>query len=571
MSNLPRVLVCDELHEEGLKLLQKSADVHVRPDLTLKELQEVVGKYHGLVVGPDRRITHDIIEEGLNLRVIGCAGARLDNIDVTTARAMGIEVRNSPSSNAVTIAEHTMTLMLQLISRPAAGDGRLAGKTLGIIGFGHIGRQVARRAIAFDMNVVVNQPRLTPELALDEGVEVADLFDLLAMSDLVTLHVPLKAETDALLGADELKQMKEGAFLINTGHTDVVDDAALLAALDEGYLAGAAVPEYPEEIGAPTDSAAVRVRHHPRVLVAPHVTSIIGDRRRDIAVKIARQVVELLRVKRPSETLALEVVPISQVTPHEQIDEKRVTRLMKRLQNESRLINPPIVTEWNDRYVILDGATRFTSLKRLNYPHIIVQIVDARRDDFDLHTWYHVISSKKPVTDLFAQLREIDGIMLEPLRGDAIQTVFRQPEALCYFLDRENKAMLVRAQSGADNLGLMCRVVDCYNQWGAVERTLITDLSRLRGQFPDMRAVAIFPQFTPATVFENASQDRLLPAGLTRFVIPGRILRLNADLARLKSDEPLIAKRAWLNQYLADKLARSRLRYYQEPVILLDE
>lgn len=571
MSDLPRVLVCDELHEEGLNVLRKTADVHVRPDITLKELQEVIGEYHGLVVGPDRRITHDIIEEGLNLRVIGCAGAHLDNIDVTTARAMGIEVRNSPSSNAVTIAEHTMTLMLQLVSRPGAGDGRLAGKTLGIIGFGHIGRQVARRAIAFDMNVVVNQPRLTPELALDEGVEVADLYDLLAAADLVTLHVPFKAETDALLGADEIRQMKQGAYLINTGHTDVVDDAALLAALDEGLLAGTAVPEFPDEIDAPTDSAAVRVRQHPRVLVAPHVTSIIGDRHRDISVKIARQVVELLRVKRPSETLALEVVPISQVTPHEQVDEKRVTRLMKRLQNESRLINPPIVTEWNDRYVILDGATRFTALKRLDYPHIIVQLVDASRDDFDLHTWYHVISSKKPVTDLFAQLKQIDRIDLEAVRGDELQGVFRQQGALCYFLDRENKATLVRAQSGADNLALMCRVVDCYNKWGAVERTLITDLSRLRGQFPDMCAVAIFPQFAPETVFENASQGHHLPAGLTRFVIPGRILRLNADLARLKSDEPLIAKRAWLNQYLADKLARSRLRYYQEPVILLDE
>lgn len=572
MSELPRVLVCDNLHVDGMEILRDAAHVDLRPDITVGELQEIVGQYHGLIVAPERRISHDIIEEGLNLRVIGCAGARLDNIDVTTARAMGIEVRNSPSSNAVTIAEHTMTLMLQLVSRPGTGDnGRLAGRTLGIIGFGRIGRQVARRAMAFDMSVVVNQPRLTPELALDEGVEVADLLDLLAVSDFVTLHVPFRAETDALLGAEEISQMKQGAFLLNTGHTDVVDDAALLAALDEGRLVGAAVPEFPEEVSSPTDAAAVRLRQHPRVLVAPHVTSIIGDRRRDVAIKVARQIVELLRVKRPNETLALEVVPISQVTPHEQVDEKRVTRLMKRLQNESRLINPPIVTHWNDRYIILDGATRFTALKRLGYPHIIVQVVDARRDDFDLHTWYHVISSHKPVADLFTKLREIGGIQLQPVRGDELQAVFRDQSVLCYFLDRQSNAMLAGSDAGSDNLSLMCRIVDCYNAWGAVERTLITDLARLRGQFPDMQAVAIFPQFTPETVFENASQDRLLPAGLTRFVIPGRILRLNADLARLKSDEPLVAKRAWLNQFLADKLARSRLRYYQEPVILLDE
>jgi len=572
MTEQPRVLVCDHIHPDGLRLLQEAALVDVRPQLTTKEIQEIVGQYHGLVVGPQRRVTHDVIEEGLNLRVIGCAGARLDNIDVTTARAMGIEVRHSPSSNAVTIAEHTLTLMLRLVSQPGmSGDGRLAGKFLGIVGFGRTGRQVARRAQAFDMTVIVNQPRLTPELALDEGVVAADLLDLLRTADFVTLHVPFKAETDALVGALEFAQMKQGAFLINTGHTDLVDDAALLQALNDGRLAGAAVPEYPEDVARRPQPASLSVRQHARVIVAPHVTSIIGDRRQDAAINVARQVVDLLRVKRPNETLALEVVPINQVTPHEQIDEKRVVRLMKRLQTESRLINPPIVTYWHDRYVILDGATRFTALHRLGYPHMIVQVVDAQRDDFELHTWYHVISGERSVDELFAQLRKIEGIRLQSIPADELQGVFREQNALCYFLDRQRNAMLVRGAPAADSIQLMCKLVDCYNAWGLVERTLITDLARLQGQFPEMQAVAIFPQFSPETVFENASQGKLLPAGLTRFVIPGRILRLNADLARLKSDEPLVAKRAWFNQFLAEKLARSRLRYYQEPVILLDE
>jgi L-serine kinase (ATP) / ParB family transcriptional regulator, heme-responsive regulator len=117
----------------------------------------------------------------------------------------------------------------------------------------------------------------------------------------------------------------------------------------------------------------------------------------------------------------------------------------------------------------------------------------------------------------------------------------------------------------------MNELVASYTRWGSVERTLLTDLGRLLGQFPQMTAVAVFPQFKPETVFDVASRGELVPAGLTRFVIPGRILRLNADLARLKQDEPLAAKRAWLNQYLEEKLARSRLRYYQEPVVLLDE
>lgn len=572
MSEKLRVLVCDPIHDDGIQILQEAATVDVRSGIDTKTIQEIVGRYNALVVTPGRRITHDIIEEGLNLRVIGCAGARLDNIDVTTARAMGIEVRNSPSSNAVTIAEHTLTLMLRLASEvDAHSGGRLAGKTLGIIGFGRIGRQVAKRALAFDMKVIVNQPRLTPELALDAGVEATDLVELLGSADFITLHVPFKAETDALISTQELSHMKRDAVLINTGHTDLVDDSALLHALQEGAIGGAAVPEYPEQIAGPLQKASKRVRQHERVIVAPHVTAIIGDRRREAAVDVARQVVELLRAKRPDESLSLEVVPISEVMPHEEIDEKRVANLMERLKNEARLKNPPIVTEWNERYIILDGATRFTSLKRLGYPHIIVQVVDPERDDFELHTWYHVISADDPWDELLQELKSIKGLNLSPLPADEIQSAFRVRHALCYFLDRNRTATLVQADQDRDRIELMSRLVSCYTKWGSVERTLLTDLNRLRGQFPDMKAVAVFPQFEPETVFSAASEGRLLPAGLTRFVIPGRILRLNADLARLKADEPLVTKRAWFNHFLGEKLARSRLRYYQEPVILLDE
>ena len=138
-------------------------------------------------------------------------------------------------------------------------------------------------------------------------------------------------------------------------------------------------------------------------------------------------------------------------------------------------------------------------------------------------------------------------------------------------MDREGGATLAQETEGADRLAVMNDLVDAYTMWGEVERTLVTDLPRLLAQFPNLQAVAVFPQFKPEEVFDAARAGNFLPAGLTRFVIPGRILRLNADLHRLKADEPLAAKRAWFNRFLADKLARSRLRYYQEPVILLDE
>jgi hypothetical protein len=245
---------------------------------------------------------------------------------------------------------------------------------------------------------------------------------------------------------------------------------------------------------------------------------------------------------------------------------------MERLEEDGRLVNPPLVTNWDNKYIILDGATRFTALKRLGYPYVIVQTIPADSEEFTLHTWYHAISSSQPLSELIDNLGQIKGLKLSPLSGSQIQNAFSQEtNALCYFLDKQGGALLAQSGPNADRLAVMNALVDTYSRWGAVERTLLTDLGRLLAQFPQMVAVAVFPQFRPETVFTVASRGDFLPAGLTRFVIPGRILRLNADLARLKKDEPLSTKRQWFNQFLEDKLARSRLRYYQEPVVLLDE
>lgn len=566
----PKVLVLDYFDPAGLEILQKTVDVEVRHDLDTEALLKRIQNYAGIVVGPHQRISSQLLKYGYNLRVIGCPSARLDNIDVSTARALGIQIINVPGGNAVAIAEHTMARLLMLVSQFA--DGRLAGKTLGLIGFGSIGRQVAQRARAFDMHILVNQPRLTPELALDAGVEVTDLPDLLQQSDFVSLHVGFKAKTGAIIAANEIAAMRPSAFLINTGHTDLVDDAALLAAIETGQLAGAALSELPPgtETADPTFEL---LRQHPRAIVSPHVTTIIKQQQRDLVIKVAQQIAAFFAVEETtSETLSLEVVPVDQVTPHEQIDDKRVARLMRRLEEEGRLVNPPITTYWKGRYVILDGATRFTSFKRLDYPHVIVQVVPPEQSGFELHTWYHAISHESAdFADLVGQLKLIDGLEMTALEQSDISGIFQRPDVLCYFVDRYNQVVLAKILPGTDKLAVMNALVNTYNAWGNVERTLLTDLPRLLAQFPQMQAVAIYPQFAPEEVFDAASRGDFLPAGLTRFVIPGRILRLNADLARMKKDEPLSVKQAWFNQFLAEKLTRSRLRYYQEPVVLLDD
>ncbi|MCB9004150.1 MAG: pyridoxal-phosphate dependent enzyme [Ardenticatenaceae bacterium] len=566
----PRILVCDPINQAGLDILHEEADLDLRPDISQEALLACIGDYQALVVDRQRRITGQMLEYGFNLRAIACASSRLDHIDVSTARDLGITVFNAPGGNAVAIAEHTMAQLLMLASRFA--DGRFAGKTLGLIGFGSVGQQVARRAQAFDVQIIVNQPRLTPELAMSAGVQAADLHDLLRQADFVSLHVPFKKETETLIGAAELALMRPTACLIHTGHTELVDDAALLDALENGRLAGAALPALPPNLSeADVPSQTARLRQHPHVIVAPHVTTILGHRQRDAAVHVAHKLTDLLQTRQANESLALELVPIEQVIPHEQIDEKRVARLMDRLEEDGRLVNPPVTIFWQGRYIVLDGATRSTAFKRLGYPHLIVQAVRPEQQDFALHTWYHAISSPHAFTTLAEHLATVEGLLLAPLPTAQIQTAFQQTNALCYFLSRDGSATLAQAAPGADRLAVMNGLVTAYTAWGDVERTLLTDLSRLLAQFPQMTAVAVFPQFQPEDVFNTASQGNLLPAGLTRFVIPGRILRLNADLEQLKSDEPLPAKRAWFNKFLEEKLARSRLRYYQEPVILLDE
>jgi len=267
----------------------------------------------------------------------------------------------------------------------------------------------------------------------------------------------------------------------------------------------------------------------------------------------------------------LQLVPVNLVVPHEQIDDKRVARLMDRLEADGILANPPITTFWKGRYVVLDGATRSTAFKRLGYSQLIVQVVPPEQKDFELHTWYHAISDKRPFSTLRTELQKIDGLTLAPISVRAAQDSLRQRTTLCYFLDNDGKATIARVAEGADRLAIMNELVALYTEWGDVERTLLTTKGRLLAQFPKLTAVAIFPQFAPEDVFEVATQGKLLPAGLTRFIIPGRILRVNADLKRLKKEEPLTAKQHWFHGFLEHKLAQSRLRYYQEPVILLDE
>jgi hypothetical protein len=266
---------------------------------------------------------------------------------------------------------------------------------------------------------------------------------------------------------------------------------------------------------------------------------------------------------------SLRIVPLDRVFLHENVDPQRVQRLAQRLEVDDVLVNPPIVIEAGDHYVVLDGATRTTALKQLGYAHTLVQIVSPN-DNLRLRTWYHTIRGADPARLIkrIDDLPEID--MLEHESPQALGAVLAR-KRLCYLHTVEDRLFLVRTAPGVDDLHALNQVTKTYIDTSHLTRTLTTDMDTLRQEYPDLSALVVFPQYTVEQVLQIARAGRLLPSGITRFIIPGRVLRVNADLDYLKSDKSLDEKNVWLDELLEDKLKQGKIRYYQEPVYLLDE
>ncbi len=300
-----RVLVADPIAEDGLDILRAQSSVDVRTDLGEDELVEIIGAYDALVVRSSTQVTSRVIAAADRLQVVGRAGVGVDNIDVNAATQRGILVVNAPDGNSIAAAEHTIAMMLSLARHIPQADASLrthkwerkrflgievTGKTLGVIGMGRIGAEVARRARGLLMRVLAYDPYVSREHAERLGVEMCELSRLLAEADIVTVHVPLTESTRALIGTRELETLKPGACLINCARGGIVDEDALLAALDAGRLAGAALDVFAHE--PPFDSALLA---HPRVVVTPHLGASTREAQVAVAVDVARQIVDVLK------------------------------------------------------------------------------------------------------------------------------------------------------------------------------------------------------------------------------------------------------------------------------------
>jgi D-3-phosphoglycerate dehydrogenase len=300
---MPRVLVSDKLEAPGLALLrQAGVELDERHGLTGDALKEAVRAADGLIVRSGTRVTAELLEDPGKLRAIVRAGVGVDNIDVAAATRKGILVMNTPGGNTVSTAEHTITLLMSLARGLPAADAslhagkwergkfvgtQLAGKTLGVIGLGRIGREVARRAAGLDMKVVGYDPFLAPAAASQMGLEAATgLDDLLPRCDFLTVHTPLTDETRDLINAARLAQLPKGARVLNCARGGIINEAALADALNSGHVAGAALDVFVEE-PPPADHPLLKL---PNVVVTPH----LGASTVEAQVSVAKEAAQLL-------------------------------------------------------------------------------------------------------------------------------------------------------------------------------------------------------------------------------------------------------------------------------------
>ena len=267
--------------------------------------------------------------------------------------------------------------------------------------------------------------------------------------------------------------------------------------------------------------------------------------------------------------MSLAVVSLDKVFPHELIDSRRVENLINKLNESTVFTNPPIVVRSNNHYVVLDGATRVSSFKKLGFPHIIVQVLKSS-DNHSLNTWSHVvrkIDSEKLLT-LFKKLTEIT-IVKSDLTS--LQRGLVEDGCLCSIQTADKTIRHIQMEPGLNYLDALNTMSTVYTEAGHVTRTLQRDVDILLKEFPDFSCLAIFPSYTLKEVLKIVDGGKLLPAGITRFIIPGRVMHLNADFEYLKSDRNLEEKNRWLHDLVMKRLANDQVRYYAEPVYLMDE
>ncbi len=301
----PRILIADPVAPEGIELLRSVGDVEVKTGQSADSLIATIENYDALVVRSETKVTRPIIEAGVRLQVIGRAGVGVDNIDLDASTERGVIVVNAPQGNTIAAAEHTIALLMALARHIPQADASMRagkwdrksyvgtevrGKTLGVVGLGPIGSEVARRGLGLDMRVLAHDPYVSEERVRALGAEPADFEGLIATADFITVHVPMTATTKGMIGADQFARMKDGVRILNVARGGIIDEAALAAAVQSGKVSGAAIDVYTAEPIAEDNP----LLGDPRIITTPHLGASTAEAQERVAVDVAEQIVDVL-------------------------------------------------------------------------------------------------------------------------------------------------------------------------------------------------------------------------------------------------------------------------------------
>lgn len=300
-----RIILTDGLKDEGKQILVKEADVEDQNGISMEDLVDIVDQYDAMIVRGRTKVTAAIIESAPRLKVVGRAGVGVDNIDLAAAQSHQITVVNSPMATTIAVAEHAMALMLSLVRDIPRADAAIKsgmwikkqlagteinGKTLGIIGLGRIGAAVAERAKGFGMHIMGHDPFLPDEEIRARGAEPATITDIFANSDFLSLHLPFSPATRNLIDGQAIGHMKRGVRIICAARGGIIDETALLAGLESGQIAGAALDVFAQEPPGLTALVA-----HPKVIATPHIGAQTEEAQVRAAQDIASEVLAALR------------------------------------------------------------------------------------------------------------------------------------------------------------------------------------------------------------------------------------------------------------------------------------
>jgi D-3-phosphoglycerate dehydrogenase len=300
-----KILITDGLDESGQSILHDSAAVDDKSGISADDLLTVISEYDALIVRGRTKVTASVMDAASSLRVIGRAGVGVDNIDIGAAKKHNISVVNAPVSTSLAVAELTFGLLLALAREIPRADAsmkqggwlkkelmgvELYGKTLGLIGYGRIGVEVGRRASAFGMDVIAYDPLISEDDIQKLGAEPVSIQDLYAWSDFISLHLPLNVQTRDMVGGLAFSEMKDGVRIVCAARGGIIDEPALVAALDSGKVAGVALDVFSQEPPGLTEAVS-----HPRVIATPHIGAQTVEAQSRASEDIANEVLSALR------------------------------------------------------------------------------------------------------------------------------------------------------------------------------------------------------------------------------------------------------------------------------------